>query len=114
MRVRTAFTEEQVERVIGTLLRSGVLIAAAVVLAGGICHLRHSGPEPVDYHVFHSEPPDLRSVSGITRLTVQFHCEGLIQFGLLLLIATPIARVAFSVGAFALEGDWTYVVITLI
>jgi uncharacterized membrane protein len=34
--------------------------------------------------------------------------------GLLLLIATPVARVAFSVIGFALEKDWMYVVITLI
>jgi uncharacterized membrane protein len=33
---------------------------------------------------------------------------------LLLLILTPVARVAFSVAAFALERDWTYVAITLI
>jgi hypothetical protein len=36
-----------------------------------------------------------------------------IQFGLLLLIATPLARVAFSVAAFALQRDRTYVVVTL-
>ena len=32
----------------------------------------------------------------------------------MLLILTPVARVAFSVAAFALERDWTYVAITLI
>jgi uncharacterized membrane protein len=34
--------------------------------------------------------------------------------GLLLLVATPVARVIFSAIAFALEGDRTYVVITLV
>jgi uncharacterized membrane protein len=38
----------------------------------------------------------------------------LIQLGLLLLIATPVARVAFSVAAFAMQGDRLYVVVTLI
>jgi uncharacterized membrane protein len=32
-----------------------------------------------------------------------------VQFGLLLLIATPVARVAFSVFAFAMEKDFLYV-----
>ena len=32
----------------------------------------------------------------------------------MLLVATPIARVIISVTAFALQRDWTYVVITLI
>jgi uncharacterized membrane protein len=34
--------------------------------------------------------------------------------GLLLLIATPVARVAFSVLAFALQRDRTYIFVTLI
>jgi uncharacterized membrane protein len=40
--------------------------------------------------------------------------KGIIQFGLLFLIATPIARVAFSVIAFALQRDRVYVSVTLI
>jgi uncharacterized membrane protein len=40
--------------------------------------------------------------------------RGLIQLGLLLLIATPIARVAFSIVAFALEKDRMYVGFTAI
>jgi uncharacterized membrane protein len=39
---------------------------------------------------------------------------GILQLGLLLLIATPIARVIFSVFAFALEGDRMYVAFTLV
>jgi len=42
------------------------------------------------------------------------NCRAIIQFGLLLLIATPIARVAFSLVGFALERDRSYVVITSI
>jgi uncharacterized membrane protein len=38
----------------------------------------------------------------------------LIQLGLLLLIATPVARVAFSVAAFAMQRDRLYVVVALI
>jgi uncharacterized membrane protein len=40
--------------------------------------------------------------------------RGLIQLGLLFLIATPIARVAFSIVGFAIERDRMYVVFTLI
>ena len=36
------------------------------------------------------------------------------QFGLLLLIATPVARVAMAVVGFALERDRLYVVVSLI
>lgn len=74
---------------------------------------RHGSTIP-DYRVFRGEPSDLRNVSGIVTGAVSWHSRGLILFGLLLLIATPVARVAFSVVAFALQRDRTYVVVTLI
>ena len=40
--------------------------------------------------------------------------EALILAGLLILIATPVARVVFSLVAFALERDRVYVAITAI
>ncbi|PYT34851.1 MAG: DUF1634 domain-containing protein, partial [Acidobacteria bacterium] len=40
--------------------------------------------------------------------------RGIIQLGLLLLIATPIARVAYLVYAFARPGDRLYALIALI
>ncbi len=44
------------------------------------------------------------------------HAEGqaIIVAGLLLLIATPVARVVISIATFAVERDWTYVAITTI
>jgi uncharacterized membrane protein len=109
-----AWTDEHVERVIGTLLRWGVILAAAVVLAGGIMYLARYGSTIPDFRVFRGEPSDLRTVSGIVTGAVSWHSRGLILFGLLLLIATPVARVAISVVAFALQRDRTYVVVTLI
>ncbi len=66
-----------------------------------------------DYTVFRGEPPELRVVTGIVREAVSLNPLGLIQFGLLLLIATPLVRVVFSVAAFALQRDRTYVLVTL-
>jgi uncharacterized membrane protein len=64
--------------------------------------------------VFQGEPEELRTVPGIFHEALALHGRGLIQLGLLILIATPIARVAFSVVAFLYQRDWTYVVVTLI
>ena len=111
---KRGWTDEQMEQVVGNLLRSGVVVAALVVLAGGILYLIRYGSTLPDYAVFRGEPADLRSVSGIIRDVLSLHPRGLIQFGLLLLIATPVARVAFSIFAFALQRDRTYVVVTLI
>jgi uncharacterized membrane protein len=68
----------------------------------------------MDYGVFRGEPADLRDVRGIIRDTLALRGRGIIQLGLLLLIATPVARVAFSIFGFAKEGDRLYVVFTLI
>lgn len=108
------WTDQKVEVIIGVMLRVGVLLAAAVVLGGAICYLARYGHRPADYHAFHGEPVGLRSVRQIIHLAFKGRCRGIIQLGLLLLILTPIARVAFSVVAFALEKDRMYVIMTLI
>jgi uncharacterized membrane protein len=109
-----ARADERVERVVGALLRWGVILSAAVVLAGGAIHLFRYGSTISDYRVFRGEQSDLRDVSGIVAGAVSWQSRGLIQFGLLLLIAVPVTRVIFSVVVFALQRDRTYVVVTLI
>ena len=108
------WTDEQVNRIIGNLLKLGVTTAAVVVLTGGIAYLVGHGEEAPAERIFVSEPMALRSVTEIVRGALSGHSLALIQFGLLLLIATPIARVAFSILAFALQRDRTYVIVTLI
>ena len=106
--------DADVQQAVGNLLRIGVALAAAVVLAGGAIYLwRHGGAVP-DYRVFRGEPPDLRGLAGIVRDTLSGGGRGLIQLGLLLLVATPVARVAFTAVAFALERDRTYVLVALL
>jgi len=108
------WSDERVEEVMGNLLRAGVSLAAAVALLGGIFYLiRYHSTSP-GYRVFRGEPADLRSVSGILADAIELRSRGLIQLGLLLLVATPVARVVFSVFAFARQHDLTYVVLTLI
>ncbi len=111
---RREWTEEGLNQKLGVLLRAGVLISAMVVLAGGILYLIRTGSALPDYRVFHGEPADLRSVAGILKDTFSLRPSGLIQLGFLLLIATPVTRVAFSVLAFAQQRDRTYVIVTLI
>ena len=109
-----AWTDRKVEQIIGNLLRAGVMVAATVVFVGGVIYLLRHGQEVADYHRFGNETPELRSVSGIVKSACQLRGRGLIQLGLLLLIATPVARVVFTVFAFLLERDYTYVAVSLI
>src|SRR3954466_9539473 len=108
-------TDEQVEQVIGNLLRCGVLAAALVVVLGGIIYLARHGGEPVkDRGKFEPVEEEFRGPERILVTAWSLRGRGLIQLGLLLLIATPGARVVFSVFAFARQRDHVYVVITLI
>jgi len=111
---KRSWTDQRIENILGNLLRAGVLLSALVVLIGGVIYLRRHGHSPMNFRVFHGEPADLRDVRGIIRDTLALRGRGIIQLGLLLLIATPVARVAFSIFAFAKERDRMYVMFTVI
>jgi uncharacterized membrane protein len=106
--------QRDIERTFGGLLRAGVSIAAAVVLAGAVFFLAEEGARPVEYGVFKGESATMRSIPGVLGSAFSLEPRGIIQFGLLLLVATPVARVAFSVFAFARQRDGIYVAISLI
>jgi uncharacterized membrane protein len=108
------WNDQRIEVIIGTLLRTGVILAATVVLFGGALYLVRYGHEAANYATFHGEPESLKSVSDIVHGSLGGSALAIIQLGLLLLIATPVARVVFSAIAFAIEHDSMYVVITLI
>jgi uncharacterized membrane protein len=99
-------------RTIGRLLRWGVMLSSAIVLVGAICFLHRHSDEPASFHTFQAQAAVYRSIGGVAVAAAHFDCRAVIQLGLLLLIATPIARVAFSLVAFGVERDWTYVALT--
>jgi len=103
------WTDQKVEILVGNLLRTGVITSAAVVFVGAVVYLARHGTAPADYRIFKGEPADLRYIRGIVQAALSFSGRGIIQLGLLLLIATPVARVALSIIGFAEEGDRMYV-----
>ncbi len=108
------WTDEQVEMFVGNLLRVGVIIASSVAMLGGMLYLARSGSTVADYHVFRGEPEHLRCVRAVVRDALHLRPESVVQLGLLILIATPIARVALSLFAFARQRDRMYVAITAV
>ena len=107
-------SDQKLDEIMGALLRSGVVSAAASVFVGGVVYLTRHRVPVMNYRVFAGEPEELRTISGIVHEALAFHGGGLIQLGLLVLIATPVARVAFSFFAFLYERDWTYVFVTVL
>lgn len=101
-------TDEKLEIIVGNLLRFGVVLAASVVLAGAVWYLGVFGTTPASFHRFQPGPIGLPAVGSLPGpLKV-------IEIGLLILIFTPVARVAFALAAFYLEHDYMYVGITLV
>jgi uncharacterized membrane protein len=112
---KQALDDKRVEIIVANLLRAGVLLAAIVVLIGGVMYLVQEGTKEHSYKTFDpAHLPELRTPAGIINEAIHFQARGIIALGLLLLIATPVARVLFTVFAFLIEKDYTYVVVTLI
>jgi uncharacterized membrane protein len=110
----TRVSDHAVQLAIGRLLRFGVIIAAVVTCVGGVLLLIQHGGDPVAHRTFQGEPAALESIVSIVRGAFALNGDAIAQLGLLLLIATPVARVAFTLVAFAMQGDRKYVVITSI
>jgi uncharacterized membrane protein len=105
------------ELLISTLLRLGVIISFCVIVLGlFVSFLRHSD----DYLHSTSSYQSLTAKTAVFPHTIASviagatHLRGqaIVMLGLLLLIATPVMRVAASILVFWHERDATYAVIT--
>ena len=103
-----ALNDEKMEWMMGLLLRLGVLLAATVVITGGMMYLADHHGTQVSYRKFVRHPISVRhpaELTGPTSLAV-------LDVGILLLVAVPIARVGFALAAFLAEGDWLYTAVS--
>lgn len=107
-------SDYDIEAIMGRLLITGVIISGALILIGGIYYLIQHGFSVPHFKTFRGEPSNLRSIKQIFKGVIHFDSLSIIQWGLLLLIATPVARVTFAVIGFFIEKDFLYVLISLI
>jgi uncharacterized membrane protein len=107
---------QRVELIISRVLRIGVAISLLLILAGTLLTFIH-------------HPTYIHSPSDLSRLThpgnalpksardiflglQNFHGQAIVSLGLLVLVATPVLRVAISILAFLLQRDRPFVIIT--
>ncbi len=109
---RTGWSNDAIQNVMGSVLRVGVIAAAVLVAVGGVSLLIKTGDAKIDFGTFTGVVPSLRDPARIVTGAVGLHAASLIQLGLVVLVLTPVARVAFSVVAFAVQRDRLYVVLT--
>lgn len=106
--------DKDMQVIIGNLLRGGVLLSTGIVIAGGIVYLIRHGQELPEYRTFHGQPREFRTIPGIFRGIWDHKGRAVIQLGILVLIATPVIRVAFSIVGYLFEKDYLYTAVTLI
>lgn len=116
---REFWGERDIEQYIGRLLRYGVTLSCAITIFGGIIYLyQHKGImvdySPVPTGMSFGVEEYLRELNTIFPRMLDFDGAAIVQFGVLVLIATPIIRIIFSAFSFLIEKDYLYVVITLI
>jgi uncharacterized membrane protein len=98
------------ELIISSVLRGGVILSGAII-GIGVADFYLRGPSHLTYSGGLTYPSSLPAIwVGLT------HADpvAIIALGLIVLLATPVVRVAVSVIAFALSRDRLYVVITLV
>ena len=114
----------RMELVISYVLRGGVLLSAAVSLCGIAlaAATRNTGYAPIQPHhlpdilAFHAAAgPGYfpTTPAAVVRAALAGKPYAIVGLGMLLLIATPVLRVALSVIFFLVQRDWLYTGITV-
>jgi uncharacterized membrane protein len=106
--------DRDIQLFIGSLLRWGVLLSLSVVIFGGVIYLYRHGQSVIDYSTFKGQPGLTSNFKAIIEGVITFRGRAIIQLGILLLIATPIARIFYSAIGFIAEKDYLYLSIALI
>ena len=105
-------TDKEMELSIAGMLRFGVSFSAVLVFLGGFLYLRHPWLKAPAYGRFVAEIEPLHALSSVVGGAIRFDARSVIALGILVLIATPILRVAFCVVGFARQKDRLYVLIS--
>lgn len=104
---------QKMEEQMGLLLRTGVLLACAIMFGGAVLYLIRHGGERESYAKFHGEPASLESIAGILADVRAGDARGIIQLSVLVLIATPVMRVVFAIFGFARLKQWIFSLVSV-
>ena len=114
--VPTSSHVHKVELLISSILRVGVVVSLLIIVCGTVLSLKH-------HPAYFDNPSMLKQITTPGRVVphtlrevfsgaMKLKGEPLIAAGLLLLIATPVLRVAVSIFIFIFERDWPFVLTT--
>jgi uncharacterized membrane protein len=112
--LKGTFRDADMQVIIGWILRIGVIASMAIVIFGGVLFVYRHGHSIPNYNTFKGVPYFIHNTGGIFEGILNFKGQAIIQGGIILLIATPVIRVAFSAIGFILEKDYLYTFITVL
>jgi uncharacterized membrane protein len=104
----------RMEIILGNVLMTGVIISGTVVLTGAFLFLMRHGNEIPSYHIFKPDTFNLDDFRNLLNGLIAFRSGSIMELGILLMIATPVLRVFFSMIAFVYEKDYMYFIFTII
>ena len=107
------FTDLDLNRSVGNLLRRGVILSVSISLIGFIKLFTEGFKLPKNYEALqltHSE----NVFQSFWDSLIHLEGMGIIQLGILILIFTPVIRILFALIGYLKERDYLYVVISLI
>lgn len=111
---RGSFKDKDMQAIIGWILRIGVISSMILVFIGGVFFVFRHGHSIPDYKDFKGVPYFIHNTGGIIEGVRNLKGQAIIQLGIILLIATPVIRVAFSAVGFIIEKDYLYTAISVI
>ena len=106
------FTDFDLNRSVGNLLRIGVILSVITSLFGFIKLFLEGFKMPKEYSSL--EIPEGTIWQSFWTSLMNFEGVAIIQLGILILIMTPLVRIIFALIGYLKEKDYTYVVISLI
>jgi uncharacterized membrane protein len=110
--------DEQIQTSLARLMIGGVVVSATIILVGLVWFVAAHSSLKLGDHIFAGEPKYFENpVSMISRALDKGALgerRSIVMIGVMLLLLTPLARVAFAAFGFALQKDRLYTVISLV
>ena len=106
------FTDLDLNRSVGNLLRLGVILSVVTSLFGFVKLFLEGFKMPKDYSSL--EIPEGTIWQSFWASLLNFEGIAIINLGILLLILTPLTRIIFALVGYIKEKDHTYVIVSII
>ncbi|MBD8080998.1 DUF1634 domain-containing protein [Chryseobacterium caseinilyticum] len=112
--MRKNFTDVDLNRSVGNLLRLGVILSVVTSLIGFIKLFMEGFKMPRKYKLLDMGTSSEKVWSHFWETLCKGEGMAIIQLGILMLIFTPLMRIIFALIGYLKEKDYTYVIISSI